>query len=874
MDENLNILKQYQSVIDNTLIVSKSDLNGIITYVNKKFCDISGYSVYELIGSPHSMLRHPDMPKDVFKDLWNTIKSGKSWQGLVKNLAKDGSYYEVNSTIVPIFEDGKIIEYISFREDVTEKNRLQRELDFEHRRAKAILDNQAGIVVMISDTKELVDINQTFFEHFNFSDLNDFKLEHQCICELFITCDGYLLPSLKDIHWVDTILEDSLKVHKAKMIDKNGDEKSYKVQLRSIEIDDEKFYLGTFSDITELEIALQVAKEAEKSKADFMANMSHEIRTPMNGIVGFTKLLLKSELTQQQKKYLSIVDNSTNTLLGIVNDILDFSKIQSGKMELDIVKINPFKDLEETFLLFESKAREKSIKYNINIDSLISECIKIDILRVKQVMSNLIGNAIKFTPQDGIIEIDVSVKQQKKHTQRVLFSVRDSGIGVSKEAQAKIFEAFSQADASTTRKFGGTGLGLSITSTLVKMMGGDLQVESELGDGSKFFFEMDVEICNIENKISNVLRHHCICIIEDENKEYQKIITQLKHFGIDFRISKPNLDEIKGYYKECDLVIAFDNSIALHVEHSVANSKPKVIVISDNFVDETKNSNIVVVNSYNECPSILYNLLLEMDYSATKTDTTKQSKESSFDLKVLVAEDYDINQMLIEEMLKAYSITPTFAQNGQEACDILKQNDFDLVLMDINMPILNGVEATLYIRENISKTVPIVALTANALEGDRERFLEVGMSEYLTKPINKDELEKVLREFSISETKKELAKETTALEVEDIDISKNIQKSMGSLGLPEAIVKKLISKFVTSSKESLLNCEKALENMDYENIARAFHNIKGSSGTLFFNDIFELAKEMEANAKEQKDMNYKDVLNKIEESLKVIESKL
>lgn len=382
----------------------------------------------------------------------------------------------------------------------------------------------------------------------------------------------------------------------------------------------------------ELNTAKHNAEAAKEAKGSFMANMSHEIRTPLNGIVGFVNLLSKSPLNSEQSRYIGIIQNSIDSLMAIVNDILDFSKIAEGKKEVELLEINPKVEFEKAFMLFEPIAKDKQIVYQILLDSALSPCVKIDLFMIKQVMLNLINNAIKFTPEKGNITISVAVSEDQYTQQRVLFDVEDTGQGMSEAAQVSIFEKFTQADISTTRTHGGTGLGLSIAYSLVEMMGGKLRVRSEEGKGSSFSFELKMDKCT------------------------QKV--------------------------------------------KIANSLAEKIAINDVF--------------------------------------------TAPDMRVLVAEDQDTNQMIIEEYLKRYKIHPDFAFNGEEAVALAHKNVYDLILMDINMPIMDGIEATGLIK----KTYPdllIVALTANALEGDYEKFMKAGMNEYLTKPINVPALEAILR---------------------------------------------------------------------------------------------------------------------------------
>jgi signal transduction histidine kinase/ActR/RegA family two-component response regulator len=377
----------------------------------------------------------------------------------------------------------------------------------------------------------------------------------------------------------------------------------------------------------------QKSKQASKAKSEFLANMSYEIRTPLNAILGFIDILKEREKDSEKLKYIETIQSSSTTLLGIINDILDFSKIESGNLTIEKVDFNTFEELSTITDLFRAKASEKSVSLTFKIDKNIPKALVSDPLRIKQVIANLLSNAIKFTPRNGRIELLMKYTDNKLH-----ISVKDNGIGIPEDKQADIFKAFSQAESSTTRKYGGTGLGLAISSKLVTMLGGELKLESSEGNGSRFYFEIPVKV---------------------------------------------------GKYKKSTSI---------------------------------KDSNI------------------------------KQLKNK----RILLVEDNKANQMFMSLILKKFGLIFDIANDGVEAVNMYKDNYYDLILMDENMPNLNGIEATKeileYEKNKKRRHTPIIALTANALKGDRERFLNAGMDEYLTKPLDKEKLATLLNNFLTNKT--------------------------------------------------------------------------------------------------------------------------
>jgi len=510
-----------------------------------------------------------------------------------------------------------------------------------------------------------------------------------------------------------------------------------------------------------------IALQANEAKSLFLANMSHEIRTPLNGIVGFTEILRSTNLTEEQEEFLAIIDKSSENLLSIINNILDLSKIESNKIEIESIVFDSSEEFESAVETYAVAATEKNIDMNFYMDPMISAKLKGDPTKIKEIIINLLSNAVKFTSYGGEVNLEILRVIDENDVPRVQFTVRDNGIGMTKDQQSRIFDAFSQADVSVTRKYGGTGLGLTISSQFVELMGGKLELESAKDHGTSFFFSLPLEeVASTEVNYEHAFTDLVIGKYEQDiptkldkylEKYFEYFGPTVKHFETIAELKELDYnDTCKNYWVDIDKA----RQNMLDAIHNMDKSKLIVIanVTSRNKVEELGLDQSHVIFKPVTL-SKLKTVLTNTANIAPQLIEKAATQQTRFDAKVLVTEDNIINQKLIRRILEEHGITVDIANNGLESFEKRRSGDYDLLFMDIQMPVMDGIEATHeildYEEDEELAHIPIVALTANALKGDRERFLNEGMDEYITKPIETTELLYILNKFLSDKTSSE-----------------------------------------------------------------------------------------------------------------------
>jgi PAS domain S-box-containing protein len=876
------LLKLSRAVEQSANLILITDIDGNIEYVNPKFTEISGYNLNEVLGKNPRILKSGRTPHAEYKRLWQTIRAGDVWRGEFLNRKKDGDFYWASAAISPVRSlQGEITHFLAVEEDITDRKRVEEALQHERFLLHSLMDNVPDAIYFKDLESRFTRVNRALATKHGHgdpaqllgkTDSDFFGAEHaeQALRdEQALIRSGQPLVGAEEketwadgrVTWVSTT----------------------KMPLRDVDGN----VCGTFGisrDITrrkcaeaELEKAKEAAEAASRAKSNFLANMSHEIRTPLNGIIGMTELALDTELTVEQHEYLSMVKASAEHLLTVINDILDFSKIEAGKLDLDHVEFNLRDNLDDTLATLAMRAHKKGLELADHVLPDVPDALVGDPLRLRQIVVNLVGNAIKFTDR-GEVVVQVMRESQNDHDVCLHFAVVDTGIGIPADKQSLLFKSFSQVDSSATRRYGGTGLGLAISTQLVRMMDGRIWLESEAGKGSTFHFTarfaLAAGLSASQLGAEPISLRGLRVLVVDDNATNRFILREmLMNWGMNPTVADGAAEALAAFDAARTAgtpfaLVLLDSmmpdmdgfALAERIVQAPGLVGATLMMLSsaDRHADAARCRRLGIA-AYLAKPirqSDLLNAILttigprtdELHPNATGPAIAKCNRS----LKLLVADDNLVNQRLASRLLDKRGHSVVIANNGREALEALAAQSFDAVLMDVQMPEMDGFEATAAIRaaEHASgKHTPIIAMTAHAMKGDRERCLAAGMDAYVSKPLQSqvlfDTVEGLVGQAEAARPRRgdPLPQSPAA---SPFDEPTALRRVAGDADL----LRELVTIFCDDCPRIVDEIRAAIRAGNAAELRRAAHTLKGSAGNFGANDVCNAALHLETMAQQ------------------------
>ena len=885
------------------------DVNGMVTFVNQAAANMVGYSIDEIVGSNMHELTHHHYPDGreyprgecpMFKTIVDGEARAESNEVFWR---KDGSAFPVEYSSVAMRQDGQLVGAVIMFHDIAERKRLERERADQLEFQRALIDTIPYPIFYKGEDTRFLGFNKAYEETFGVK--RDELLGKRVL-------DLDYLPEADRIAYQK---EDEDTIANAGLV-----EKEMPIPFSDGQMHDTLYYVagfrkgdgspgglvGTFIDVSdrkkvedleklvaertvELLKAKEIAEEATKAKSDFLANMSHEIRTPMNAIIGMSHLALQTQLDKKQRNYIDKVNLAAENLLGVINDILDFSKIEAGKLSMEHIDFRLEDVMDNLANMVGIKAEEKGLELLFSAAPDVPTSLIGDPLRLGQVLINLSNNAAKFT-ESGEIVVGIEKVAESGKDIELHFWVKDTGIGMTPEQRNKLFQSFSQADSSTTRKYGGTGLGLAISKTLVEMMGGRIWVESEAGKGSTFHFtaHLGLQARPMVRRMfhADELLGLRVLVVDDNASAREILSTMARNFGLEVDVAR-NGGQALGMVESAEKkglsydVVLMDWKMpemdgvecVRRLQAGHLTQAPAVIMVTAFGREEAMGSadhSGVLLKSILTKPVTPSTLLEAIGEALGKGEIAETRLHEKADLnaeamaklrgaRVLLVEDNEMNQELALELLGNAGMEVVLANNGQEALDMLDADAaFDGILMDCQMPVMDGYTATRELRKRPGlETMPVVAMTANAMAGDRAKALEAGMNDHIPKPLNVGEMFNTIAKWvtpahplDSGESPKvgHEGKEGEAIpEIPGLDTSAGLATTMGNAQL----YLKLLARFRDSQGDFERQFREAGQDSDPEAATRTAHTLKGTAGNIGARQVQEAARQLEQACKEK-----------------------
>jgi PAS domain S-box-containing protein len=901
-------LKLLESVITNTkdsVMITEAEPfdepGPKIIYVNEAFTKMTGYTAEEVIGKTPRILQGPNSDKEALARLSKAIRKWEPYEITTINYKKSGDEFWVNFAVTPVADEkGWYTHWIAIERDVTKQ--IESEQALKDSKLRLSLATQAGgIGVWDWDVvTNKMTLDDQIFALYGVK-RNEFTEE------LDVWFNGvHEADRERSIKEVKSAIKGEKEYNTAFRIQHpNGEIKNIRALGTVIRDPQGKAIrmVGTNWDITQEKEALGQIKEAKeeaeaasKAKSEFLANMSHEIRTPLNGVIGFTDLLAKTPLNPAQQQYADSANVSGHALLGIINDILDFSKIEAGMLELEVKKADMVAILENSIDIVKFSAANKEIELLLDIDPSMPRFAHIDAIRTKQILANLLSNAVKFTKK-GEVALKVVYKALEGQQGKLSISVRDTGVGITEEQKAKLFKSFSQADSSTTRKFGGTGLGLVISQMIAEKMGSKITIDSTPDVSTTFSFEIITDFEEGERPDVRQITGLERCLIIDDNHNNQLILKQmLKQWKIKSDSCNNGLEALNKLQNSepydviiCDYDMPYLNGIdtigLMKDKLNLSAEKQGIILLHSSLenADLNQKSKELGIRFRLNKPVKSQALFTYLSLLNHKTESAPQKEnaetvkvgQTNEKIKVLIAEDNPMNMMLSKIMLAQLMPNSEVyeAENGLEAFEQYKSISPDLIFMDVQMPELDGIEATQKIRalegKKKGRHIPIIALTAGALKEEKEKCFTAGMDDFLTKPLEPAKIQSVLSKFFQQE---KIGNDEVQRTESKNEMHFGFSELTRSIENDKEMVQELVTILLADIPNKIDQLEQACSEIDLANIKKISHSIKGSALHMRCGILADIAGKMENATQDNSFTDFEVLLTELKEEWEIVKN--